>query len=87
VRSYIWDRVRHVKSPIPGTLKGSENTSELKSGTCLVAPGYAGIQGWIIWFFELTLFQGFHTLLGLRPGMDSRLPGYMRVIELSAVSP
>ena len=28
-------------NPTPGTLKGSENISESKSGMCLEAPGYA----------------------------------------------
>jgi hypothetical protein len=82
----IYDEVWLVKPPTPGTSKRYENTLESKSGMFLEAPGCAGAEGWITRFFDLTLFQGFHTLLGLRTGMDPRLPDYVRVIELFQVS-
>ena len=35
----------------------------------------------------LTVFLGFHTLLGILPGMDPGLPEYMSMTELFVVPP
>jgi len=81
------DLAQSAKPSTLGTSKGSESISGSKSGTCLEALGYAGAEGWVIWFLELTLSQGFHTLLGLLSGLVPRLSGYMPVIEVFVVSP
>ena len=65
--------------------KGFENISGLRSGTFSEVLGYAGAEGPIFPFPKLTIFQGFHTLLGLRSSTDPHLPGYMRVIEFFLV--
>jgi len=54
---------------------------------CLEAPGYARVEGWVTYFLDLTAFQGIHALVGLRPGMDPRLPSYMRAAEFFVVPP
>lgn len=72
--------------PTLETSKGFENISKLRSGTFLEAHGYARAERCIIRLLELTVFQGFYTLFGLCPGMDPRLPNYMRVIERFLVS-
>jgi len=48
--------------------------------------GTLGLRA-VIWFLELTVFQGIHTFLGLRPGMHLRSSGCLHAIEFSVVSP